>query len=194
MLDFIRGSLVAIHASSLTLENHGLGYKIFFSKNQISLLPEIGTDLLLYVVMIIREDAHTLYGFLTKEERELFYLLSRVSGIGPKTAFTILTYTTPLDFVTAIQTKNTFQLGKIPGIGKKTIDRFCLELPDKLSGFTFLESSPTNNISCDAISALIALGYERIKAKEAVRRVQLNATTTSLSELIKRALQEIRTC
>lgn len=194
MLDFIRGSLVAIHASNVIIENHGLGYKIFFSKNQISLLPEIGTDLLLYLATIIREDAHTLYGFLTKEERELFYILSRVSGIGPKTAFTILTYTTPLDFVTAIQTKNTLQLEKIPGIGKKTIDRFCLELPDKLSNFTFLERSPSNNISCDAVSALIALGYERTRAKEAVSRVQLNATTISLSELIKNALQEIRTC
>lgn len=194
MLDFIRGSLVAIHASNVIIENHGLGYKIFFSKNQISLLPQIGTDLLLYLATIIREDAHTLYGFLTQEERELFYILSRVSGIGPKTAFTILTYTTPLDFVTAIQTKNTFQLEKIPGIGKKTIDRFCLELPDKLSNFTFLEKSPSNNISCDAVSALIALGYERTRAKEAVSRVQLNATTISLSELIKNALQEIRTC
>lgn len=194
MLDFIRGSLVAIHASNVIIENHGLGYKIFFSKNQISLLPQIGTDLLLYLATIIREDAHTLYGFLTQEERELFYILSRVSGIGPKTAFTILTYTTPLDFVTAIQTKNTFQLEKIPGIGKKTIDRFCLELPDKLSNFTFLEKSPSNNIYCDAVSALIALGYERTRAKEAVSRVQLNATTISLSELIKNALQEIRTC
>lgn len=194
MLDFIRGSLIAIHASSVIIENHGLGYKIFFSKNQTALLPAIGTEVLLYLAMIIREDSHTLYGFLTEEERELFYILSRVSGIGPKTAFTILSYSTPLDFVTAVQTKNTFQLEKIPGIGKKTIDRFCLELPDKLTGFTFLESKPPNNISGDAISALIALGYERIKAKEAVYRAQIQGGTTSLSQLIKKALQEIRTC
>lgn len=193
MLDFIRGSLVAIHTSSVILENRGLGYKILFSKNQMASLPEVGADLLLYLAMIIREDAHTLYGFLTQDERELFYVLSRVSGIGPKTAFNILTYTTPSDFVTAIQTKNTLELEKIPGIGRKTIDRFCLELPDRLASFTFLQNNPLNNISSDAISALVALGYEKTKAKEAVRRVQLTAQSTSLSELIKTALQEIRT-
>lgn len=195
MLDFIRGSLISIQVPTITLENHGLGYRIFFSKNQISLLPEIGTDLFLYVAMIIREDAHTLYGFLTMEERELFYLLSRISGIGPKTAFTILSHTTPFDFVTAIRTKNSSELVKIPGIGKKTIDRFCLELPDRLSDFTFVEESPIINLSSDAISALVALGYEKTKAKEAVQRVQINSIDNlSLSEIIKSALQIIRTC
>ncbi|MGL4348625.1 MAG: Holliday junction branch migration protein RuvA [Chlamydiales bacterium] len=195
MLDFIRGSLVAIHTSNIIIENRGLGYKIFFSKNQMSLLPKIGADLLLYLAMIIREDAHTLYGFLTLEERELFYILSRVSGIGPKTAFTILTHTTPFEFVTAIQTKNTFELEKIPGIGKKTIDRFCIELPDRLSDFAFAQENSSINLSADVISALVALGYEKTKAKEAVRRIQVTTTTTSsLSELIKMALQEIRTC
>lgn len=195
MLDFIRGSLVAIHTSNIIIENRGLGYKIFFSKNQMSLLPKIGTDLLLYLAMIIREDAHTLYGFLTLEERELFYILSRVSGIGPKTAFTILTHTTPFEFVTAVQTKNTFELEKIPGIGKKTINRFCLELPDRLSDFAFSQENASINLSADVISALVALGYEKTKAKEAVRRIQVTATAaSSLSEIIKLALQEIRTC
>lgn len=195
MLEFIKGFLVAIHTSTIILENRGLGYKIFFSKNQIPLLPQIGTDLFLYIAMIIREDAHTLYGFLTMEERELFYLLSRVSGIGPKTAFTILSHTTPCDFITAIRTKNSSELVKIPGIGKKTIDRFCLELPDRLSEFTFSQESPAMNLSSDAISALVALGYEKTKAKEAVRRVQLDTVNTApLSEIIKLALQVIRTC
>lgn len=195
MLDFIRGSLVDIHASAIILENHGLGYKIFFSKNQFSLLPEIGTDLFLYIALIIREDAHTLYGFLKLEERELFYVLSRVSGIGPKTAFTILSHTTPFDFVTAVRTKNCSELVKIPGIGKKTIDRFCLELPDRLSTCEFLQDNIPIDISSDAVSALLALGYDKTKAKEAVRRVQLNTEQEiDLSEIIRAALQVIRSC
>lgn len=190
MLDFIKGSLISIRIPIIVLENHGLGYKIFFSKNQMASLPKIGTDLLLYLAMIIREDAHTLYGFLTLEERELFYVLSRVSGIGPKTAFTILTHTTPFDFVTAIQTKNTLELGKIPGIGKKTIDRFCLELPDRLSEFAFSENNSSINLSADAIAALVSLGYDRNKAKEAIRRIEVNVTST-LPEIIKSALRII---
>ena len=173
MLDFIKGSLVAIRLPIIILENHGLGYKIFFSKNQIPLLPPIGTDLFLYLAMIIREDSHTLYGFLTSEERELFHLLSRVSGSGPKTAFTILSHTTPFDFITAIQNKNSCELTKIPGVGKKTIDRLYLELPDRLSAFSLSKENAPIDISSDAISALVALGYEKTKAKEAVRQVQM---------------------
>lgn len=195
MLDFIKGSLVAIRIPTIILENHGLGYKIFFSKNQISLLPSIGNDVFLYLAMIIREDAHTLYGFLTSEERELFHLLSRVSGSGPKTAFTILSHTTPFDFITAIQTKNSSELTKIPGVGKKTIDRLYLELPDRLSTFSLSQGNSPINISSDAISALVALGYEKTKAKEAVQRVQMNATQPiSLSEIIKLSLQAVRNC
>lgn len=193
MLDFIKGSLVAIRIPIIILENHGLGYKIFFSKNQLSLLPPMGSDLFLYLAMIIREDAHTLYGFLTSEERELFHLLSRVSGSGPKTAFTILSHTTPLDFITAIQNKNSSELTKIPGVGKKTIDRLYLELPDRLSQFSLPQASSPINISSDAISALVALGYEKTKAKEAVQQVQMNASELiSLSEIIKLSLQAIR--
>lgn len=195
MLDFIKGSLVAIRMPTLIVENHGLGYKIFFSKNQISLLPPLGANLFLHLALIIREDAHTLYGFLTPEERELFHLLSRVSGSGPKTAFAILSHTTPVDFITAIQNKNSPELTKIPGVGKKTIDRLYLELPDRLSGFSLSQPSSPINLSSDAISALVALGYEKNKAKEAVRQVQMNVTQPiSLSEIIKLSLQAIRKC
>lgn len=195
MLDFIKGSLIAIRIPIIVLENHGLGYKIFFSKNQMASLPKIGADLLLYLAMIIREDSHTLYGFLTLQERELFYILSRVSGIGPKTAFAILTHTTPLDFITAIQNKNSSEFTKIPGVGKKTIDRLYLELPDRLSEFSLSQANSPVNISSDAISALVALGYEKTKAKEVVQQVQMNALETiSLSEIIKLSLQAIRNC
>ncbi|MAA79274.1 MAG: Holliday junction branch migration protein RuvA [Deltaproteobacteria bacterium] len=133
MISLLRGKAAFLHADSITLDVNGVGYLVHISKME---LPEIILDqeYTLQISTIVREDAITLFGFQTSEQREVFDILRSVNKVGPKLAMGILGSISVPDLASAVQSKNTVTLSKIPGIGKKTAERMCLELKNKLSG------------------------------------------------------------
>ena len=141
MISLLRGKAAFLHTDSITLDVHGVGYHVHVSKME---LPEIvlEQEYTLQISTIVREDAITLFGFQTSERREVFDILRSVNKVGPKLAMGILGSISVPDLVAAVQSKNTVTLSKIPGIGKKTAERMCLELKNKLSGLAI--SIPTS--------------------------------------------------
>ena len=144
MISLLRGKAAFLHADSITLDVHGVGYHVHVSKME---LPELvlEQEYTLQISTIVREDAITLFGFQTSEQREVFDILRSVNKVGPKLAMGILGSISVPDLVAAVQSKNTVALSKIPGIGKKTAERMCLELKNKLSGLAI--SIPTSGLS-----------------------------------------------
>jgi Holliday junction DNA helicase RuvA len=188
MIGQLRGRLVDSEEKYIIIDVSGVGYKvfttpetkrIFTSKEEISLRTHL----------VVREDALDLYGFATKEELAFFELLLSVSGVGPKSALSVLTLATPNILIQAIQGNNTDYLIKVAGIGRKLAEKIVLELKDKIS---HLESNlEDTNISHDAdtILALQAMGYTERDIREAIKKVP--NTTTETSEKIKFVLKNL---
>lgn len=195
MFEFIRGKMAYSSPSKAVVDVGGIGYKMVISLKTFQKLPSLGQEVYFYVSPIIREDEHTLYGFLEADEKRLFEQIIAISGIGPKTAIGILGHVDIADFQLAIMQGNTPLLSKIPGIGKKTADRLVMELKDKFNN----TSSPTPqmgsaapSVMTDAISALINLGYHPLDAQKAVKKtLASHSKEPSLSELISGALRSI---
>jgi Holliday junction DNA helicase RuvA len=166
MIDFVEGTLAYLDAEYIVVEAGGIGYRLF-CPNPYQFVQKEGGRTRLYTHHHVREDAILLYGFATRDERDLFRKLLEVSGIGPKGALAILAAATPEQIVLAVQQENVAYLTKFPGIGKKTAQRIILDLKDKLSGYTpaailtvaasaaATDASPLN----EALEALVALGY-----------------------------------
>jgi len=193
MIAQLRGLLIAKHPPTLVIEIQGLGYEVQAPLSTCYQLPELNNDITLLTHLSIREDAHVLYGFLTEAERQLFRDLIRVSGIGPRLALNILSTLELPVFVQAVCEHDIKRLIRIPGVGKKMAERLVLELRDRLLNSPLLEVHPpvqqlTSAID-DAISVLIALGYQAQEASKWVHAVaddpHLNSET-----LIRRALQK----
>lgn len=166
MLSFLRGQVVAISGTNLSLDVHGVGYSINVTPKTLSHL-RIGSEAMLPVALIVREDSMTLYGFLDNDERALFDLLMTVSGVGPKLAQTILAALEPAALSEAISTGNEAALVRIPGVGKKSAQRLILELGDKLvasAGSAVAQSSWQD----DVVAALTSLGWSSKEAQAAV--------------------------
>jgi Holliday junction DNA helicase RuvA len=195
MFEYFRGKLALATPTKAVIDINGIGYAIQISLKTFQKLPQLESDVLIYVAPVIREDEHTLYGFLTLEEKNLFYQLTSVSGVGPKTAVTILGHVDVVDFQLAVMQGNAALLSKMPGIGKKTAERLVMELKDKFQNT--LTSTPNSNISLlnrsaatDAISTLINLGYHPLDAQKRVQKTQeTHSKELSLSELITIALR-----
>ena len=199
MIAQIRGILLEKQPPVLVIDVHGVGYEIDAPMGTFYQLPEIGHEVILLTHFVVREDAHLLYGFYTRQERQLFRTLLKVNGVGPKLALTILSSITPDEFVHSVLHNDTASLVRLPGVGKKTAERLIIEMRDKLadwhpSALTTLEH-PTKNISHarhsilqDAISALIALGYKQQEANKTVTKIDDGHATSE--ELIRRALRE----
>lgn len=195
MFEYFRGKLVSSTPTKAVIDIGGIGYAIQISLKTFQKLPQIGSEVFLYVAPIIREDEHTLCGFLTIEEKNLFHQLTSVSGVGPKTAVGILGHVDVTDFQLAVLQGNAALLSKIPGIGKKTAERLVMELKDKFQGISRTE--PSSNISLsngsivsDAISALINLGYHPLDAQKRVNKVHESLSgTATLSQLITHSLR-----
>lgn len=195
MFEYFRGKLTLATPTKAVIDIGGIGYAIHISLKTYQKLPQIGTELFIYVAPVIREDEHILFGFLTIEEKNLFHHLTSVSGVGPKTAVTILGNVDVLDFQLAVMQGNAALLSKIPGIGKKTAERLVMELKDKFQGVsqTTLNSNISlshGSIASDAVSALINLGYHPLDAQKRVKKTQeAQSKELSLSELITSALR-----
>jgi Holliday junction DNA helicase RuvA len=199
MIASIRGILTHKSPQYLIVEVNGIGYQVFTSLQSFYHLPEPKESVALHTYTHLREDAIQLYGFLTSTERAAFILLLGVSGIGPRSALSILSGLSVEDLVNAIQEGNLHKLTSVPGIGAKTAGRLALELKDKLTtlsshaeGVESISSPHTQQqrIVEDAVSALVNLGYHRQQAKEAVKRVSANGETTlTVEEVIRTSLK-----
>ena len=194
MIGFLRGVVVFKQAPSLVLDVHGVGYEIDAPMSTFFKLPAVGEEVMLHTHMVVREDAHALFGFLTEAERSLFRSLIRVSGIGAKLALGILSGVSTEEFQRCVQMNDTVSLVRLPGIGKKTAERLVIEMRDRLpnldahsgvglSGALRVEASPEQ----EAVSALAALGFKPQEAQAMVRALPIEGKSSE--ELIRMALQ-----
>lgn len=203
MISFIKGTVADIEEDKIIVECNNIGYNIFVPSSLIGKIGRTGTEVKLYTYMSVREDALTLFGFLTKEELHLFKRMISVSGIGPKGALGILSTLSVDNLKLAILSEDAKAIAKSPGIGAKTASKLILELKDKIStdevfsGYSDndMEESPAlgeASIQKDAVDALVSLGYSSSEALSAVRKVcGKNKNLEDVSAVIKLALKEI---
>jgi Holliday junction DNA helicase RuvA len=194
MIARIRGKVWEAYPNRLILDVQGVGYELHIPLSTFDHLhPSEGAVVELRTYMHVRETAHTLYGFATEEERDVFLLLiDRVSGIGPSTAMSVLSGLVVSRFKTAVMQGDVAQLSKVKGLGKKTAERIILELKDKVGVTETWESAAGGGIShaaADAEMALIALGYKQVDARKAVKKVLEIEANATVEELIRGALR-----
>ena len=174
MIAHIKGNLEHIYDKSVVVDAQGVGYLVYVSPSTLARLPSVGTDVKIFTYMQVSENSQSLHGFLTQEEVRLFTLLISVSGIGPKVATGILGTLNPSQIMMAIVADDAVALSKAPGVGKKTAQRLVLELRDKIkSEDTHLVPTQVlgQGAKNDAMDALLALGYGRAEALQAVLEV-----------------------
>jgi holliday junction DNA helicase RuvA len=174
MIAHLRGKLVARHPNQAVVEAGGVGYDVAITVSTFSDLPPLGTEVALHIHTHVREDQLALYGFLKREEKQLFEKLITVSGIGPKLAITTLSGMAAQELRNAIRGNDVARLTKIPGIGRKTAERLVLELRDKLpiAGPEAPATLPAlSAVQEDVLSALLNLGYQRAMAEKALASV-----------------------
>ena len=198
MISYIKGEIADVSEDRIVIENNGIGYNIFVPKSIIQTLPSLGSEMKIYTYLYIREDAMNLYGFLTKDDLNIFKLLIGVSGIGPKGALGILSVITPDELRFAVLSDDVNAIKKAPGIGGKTAQKLIIELKDKLNIEDILnggeqESSgvnETDDIKGQAVQALVALGYSQSSAFKAVNKVGAESMT-DVEDVLKAALKNI---
>jgi Holliday junction DNA helicase RuvA len=193
VIGLLRGKILSKHPPSLLLDVNGVGYEVDAPMTTFYDLPEVGAEVTLFTHLAVREDAHTLYGFIAPTDRTLFRSLLKVNGVGARLALTILSGMNAQTFIACVQAGDADALVKLPGIGKKTAERLIIELRDRLEGAgpagnvpnkaTVAAASPVE----DAVTALVGLGY---KPQEASKMVRLIDTADMSSEdIIRSALQ-----
>jgi Holliday junction DNA helicase RuvA len=189
----LRGRLVARHPPQLVVDVGGVGYEIEAPMSTFYGLPATGAEVQLHTHLVVREDAHVLYGFGTERERSLFRALIKVSGVGPRIALAILSGVTVEEFQRSIDAQDVAALVRVPGIGRKTAERLVVEMRDRLDGLpgpaTAGGTGPAGpaGAQAEAHAALVSLGY---KPPEVTRLLQkVDASVTSTEELIRHALR-----
>lgn len=193
MITQIRGRLVEKSPTEVVVDCNGVGYLLHISLNTFSSLPE-GENVVLYTHLSIREDAHTLFGFINKTEREVFKLLISVSGVGPSIARTMCSSMTSTEIQQAIASENVAVIKSVKGIGAKTAQRVIVDLKDKiLNTFAMDEISiPSSNTNKDeALSALEVLGFNRKQSEKVITSVLKENPEASVENIIKLALKNL---
>ena len=189
MYDYFTGKLAEKNGHYVVIEVIGIGYKLQTPSSLYSKLPQIGNQVLLYASWVVREMSQTLYGFVSKEERDLFELLLSFSGIGPKTALGLVGHFEPAALQETVRNGNVTALAQAPGIGKKTAEKLIVDLKNKLK-ITVLSTAVFSSQSQDALNALIRLGYSQMSAEHAVQKaLQELSGEEDLSSLITAALK-----
>mgnify|MGYP000351451673 FL=1 len=201
MISYIRGEFVAVEKEKVIIDVGGVGYGIFMPESAMGLLPQIGNEVKLHTYLNVREDAMQLFGFLTRDDLEIFKLLIGVSGIGPKGGLSILSKLTADDLRFAIMSGDSKAISAAPGIGKKTAEKVIIELKDKLDIEEILNPSDSetksaikmdgsaNEIQSEAVQALVALGYGSTESLKAVNKV--NSENMTVEEVLKQALKNL---
>ena len=198
MIGFLRGKLVSKAAPSLVLDVNGVGYEIDAPMSTFYNLPDLGEKLILHTHLVVREDAHMLFGFFTETDRALFRTLIKVNGVGARMALTILSGFSATEFYQCIETADSAALVRLPGVGKKTAERLLIEMRDRLPKLDIIttESAQASvnkpvmgNATSEAISALISLGYKPAEASRMARSTV--GDSLSSEEIIRQALQSM---
>ncbi|GAA0268841.1 Holliday junction branch migration protein RuvA [Faecalicatena contorta] len=199
MISYIRGELAAVETEKVIVDVGGVGYGIYMPGQAMGLLPQPGNEVKIHTYLNVREDAMQLFGFLTRDDLEVFKLVIGVSGIGPKGGLSILSHLTPDDLRFAVLSGDVKAISAAPGIGKKTAEKLIIELKDKLNIEDVLthaaDSSaaavPVNNggIQSEAVQALVALGYGSTESLRAVKQVELDNAT--VEDVLKEALKKM---
>ncbi|WP_397449379.1 Holliday junction branch migration protein RuvA [Pseudomonas sp. NA-150] len=199
MIGRLRGFLAEKQPPHLVLDVNGVGYELEVPMTTLYRLPHVGEPVTLHTHLVVREDAHLLYGFFEKRERELFRELIRLNGVGPKLALALMSGLEVDELVRCVQAQDTSALTRIPGVGKKTAERLLVELKDRfkawetLPGTFHLVSDGPNAAPAvataenDAVSALISLGYKPQEASKAISAIK--EKNLSSEDLIRRALK-----
>lgn len=192
MIGFVRGKLVVKTPPFLTVDVGGVGYDIEAPMSTFYTLPAVGADVRLLTHLVVREDAHILYGFGSQEERTLFRNLLKVSQIGPKIALAILSGVSVEGFATLVKLQDTAALTKIPGVGRKTAERVLLEMKDRLdalaaASITGAMPMTPSSVEGEAWTALVALGYKPAEVTSMLKPLAGQGGTAE--DLIRRALQ-----
>lgn len=200
MYQYLSGKLVEKTAASAVIDVHGVGYLVQISVSTFSALPELGKDVKIFTHFVVREDVQALFGFYTEEERQVFRLLLSVSGIGPKTALTVLSGVSLSELKRAIIDGNLTTLTGVPGVGRKTAERLVVELREKIvvedrkAGSSAVEKMAAQDILVeDSLQALIELGYRKQNAQEAIRKAvkAFEGAKYSVSDLIRASLKYV---
>ena len=193
MFSYIKGTLEVKTINYIVVDVNGIGFKIFMSESAIQRLGEIGQTVKIYTYMNVKEDEISLYGFITNEELRMFELLISVSGVGAKSAITMLSVITPSKFALAVISNDVKTLTKIPGIGQKSAQRIILELKDKLKTEEAIKSNDIaittniveNNNLEEAVQALKVLGYTRQEIEKVLSKIDINSLT--VEDIIRKA-------
>lgn len=191
MIAYLKGDFVNKSPASVQVDINGVGYEVQISLHTYSKIQNLEKGIL-YTHLLIREDAHILYGFFDVAEKEMFQLLIGVSGIGASTARVMLSYMKPEELARAIVHSDVRTLEGIKGIGKKTAERMVLELRDKLAKHpleTNISPMKNNTLQQDALNALTALGINRLAAEQALNKVLVSEPNLPVEELIKKTLR-----
>jgi Holliday junction DNA helicase RuvA len=165
---------------------HGIGYELDVPMSTLYQLPSTGSEVTLLTHLIVREDAHQLYGFASEGERTLFRKLLKISGVGARTALAVLSGMSVVDVKNAVAQQDSGRFTRVPGIGKKTAERLLLELKDKLDIAIVAVPAETAAASSDVVNALLALGYNDKEAQFAVKNLE---SSVSVTEGIRQALK-----
>lgn len=205
MIAKLTGTVIEKLPPECILDVNGVGYEVFLPMTSFYKLPELTQSTSIYIHQVIREDAHTLYGFHNRLHRDLFRELLKANGVGPKLALAIFSAMSAEEFISIVQNESLGLLVKVPGVGKKTAERLLLEMKDKLMKWSanmvstgmlpestpeqFTKVSHAQSSSQDAIEALIALGYKTNQAENAVKKVA--KTGLSSEEIIRQALKSM---
>lgn len=199
MISFLHGKLVDALPTQVTVDVHGVGYEVLIPLSSFDKLPAPGGEVRLLTHLVVREDAHVLYGFATAAERELFrMLINTVSGIGPKIALNVLSGMNPVMFRGAVANGDVKALSSISGVGRKTAERIVVELKDKIGAAGAWEAisaeralSSGDQRVLDAVLALVALGFKQPDAHETVRAAQaMLGEKATVEELVRAGLKK----
>lgn len=199
MIAYLHGILAEALPTHCVVDVAGVGYEVLIPLSTFDKLPGPGGEVQLLTHLAVREDAHTLYGFASAEERDLFRLLvNHVSGVGPKLALAVLSGSTPVDFKGAVVEGDIATLSRIKGLGKKTAERIVVELRDKVGVSAAWEAasakrslSPAEAQANDAVLALISLGYKQADAHKAVHAILGKHPNATVEDLIREALKAL---
>jgi len=188
MIGRIQGTLISIHPPRLLVDCQGVGYEIDVPMSTLYQLPEVNQKITLLTHFQVREDAQQLFGFATETEREAFRALIKISGVGSRTALAVLSGMSVNELVQAITLQEASRLTQIPGIGKKTAERLCLELKGKLAPDLAMgaDKPKTGEASSEVLQALLALGYSEKEALLALKQIPAD---TNVSEGIRMGLK-----
>lgn len=200
MISYVRGELASIEEDKAIIDVGGVGYGVYMPQQSLSLLPATGSEVKLYTYLNVKEDAMQLFGFLTRDDLEIFRLVIGVSGIGPKGGLNILSCMNPDELRFAIMSGDAKAISAAPGIGKKTAEKLIVELKDKVDIEDMLEHaahgkedgasvmpSADSDMQAEAVQALVALGYGSAESLRAVKKVSSECET--VEDILKEALK-----